>query len=87
MNYARFRLREETGRARKVRLPVSRARKILQWHHLEADARKLLVQSNLPLVLSMAKKMRVQGVDFADMVGEGNMALLRAVDGFDCQAL
>ncbi len=57
---------------------------MLHWHRVEIHARAALVQSNLPLVLYVAKKARIPGVDFADIVSEGNMALLRAVDGFDC---
>ena len=84
MNYARYRLRTEAQQARKKRVPISTARQILQWDRVESKTRKQLVESNMPLVLSMAKKMRIQGVDFGDVVCEGNMALLRAVDGFDC---
>ena len=84
MNYAKYRLREEAQQARKDRLPIGTARKILKLHRLESHTRSHLVQRNLPLVLSMAKKTHIRGVDFGDMVSEGNMALLRAVDGFDC---
>ena len=84
MNYARFRLRQESQRARKTRVPISTAKMILQLHHLESVTRNHLVESNMPLVLSMAKKVHIRGVAFGDKVSEGNMALLRAVDGFDC---
>ena len=84
MNYAKYRLREETRQARKDRLPLGTARKILKLHRLESHTRDHLVERNLPLVLSMAKRTHIRGVDFGDMVSEGNMALLRAVDGFDC---
>src|SRR5690606_26211366 len=40
-------------------------------------------QTNLALVLAMAKRTRMGDLDFADLVSEGNMALLRAVDKFD----
>ncbi len=84
MNYARYQLRLEAEQARKKKVPISTARKILRLDRLESRTRKQLVESNMPLVLSMAKKMRIHGVDFGDVVCEGNMALLRAVDGFDC---
>ncbi len=84
MNYARYRLRSEAEEAREKKVPIAKARQILEWDRVESKARKQLVQSNMPLVLSMAKKMRIQGVDFGDVICEGNMALLRAVDGFDC---
>lgn len=84
MNYARLRMKEAAQHTRVHRVGIDRAREILRWHHVESEARKHLVESNMPLVLSMAKKVRLNGVDFGDMVCEGNMALLRAVDGFDC---
>src|SRR5207248_4271059 len=39
--------------------------------------------TNLALVLAMAKRTRLGDVDFAEIVSEGNMALLRAVDKFN----
>lgn len=42
-----------------------------------------LVHANLPLVLAMAKRTRVPNVEFEDLISEGNMALLRAVEKFD----
>ena len=84
MNYARYRLREESEQARKRKVPIKTAKAILQLHRVESDMRAHLVRSNLPLVLSMAKRTHINRVDFGDMVSEGNMALLRAVDGFDC---
>ncbi len=47
----------------------------------EAQAR--LVQSNVRLVISVAKRYRGQGVDFLDLIQEGNMGLLTAVDKYD----
>jgi len=84
MNYARFRLSKETMQVRRKNLAVGLAKSILHWHRVESEARACLVRSNLPLVLSMARRIRIHGVEFGDLVSEGNMALLRAVDGFDC---
>jgi RNA polymerase primary sigma factor len=46
-------------------------------------ARERLTQSNLRLVVSVAKKHRGHGVPFADLVQEGNIGLMRAVEKFD----
>ena len=46
-------------------------------------ARKKLIQSNLRLVVSIAKRYTGQGVLFMDLVQEGSMGLIRAVDKYD----
>jgi len=55
----------------------------LQWHRKFEHFREYLVRTNLALVLAMAKRTRLGDVDFAEIVSEGNMALLRAVDKFN----
>ncbi|MCB9419854.1 MAG: sigma-70 family RNA polymerase sigma factor [Ardenticatenaceae bacterium] len=46
-------------------------------------ARERLIQSNTRLVISFAKRYRGQGLDFMDLIQEGNIGLLTAVDRFD----
>ena len=46
-------------------------------------ARKKLIQANLRLVVSIAKRYTGQGVLFMDLVQEGSLGLIRAVDKFD----
>ena len=46
-------------------------------------ARDHLIMANTRLVISIAKKYRGQGVPFHDLIQEGNMGLMRAVDKFD----
>ncbi|MEQ8850585.1 MAG: sigma-70 family RNA polymerase sigma factor [Phycisphaerales bacterium] len=85
-NYARYRVRELQHAiwARPDRTPTpAQAQEILGWHRRADRIREQIAETNLALVLAMAKRTRMSEVDFADLVSEGNMALLRAVDKFD----
>ncbi len=65
-------------------LPLPVVRELLAWTFWEQDVRARIVELNMPLVLAMAKRTRLAGIDFNEMISEGNMALLRSVDKFDC---
>ncbi len=85
-NYARFRIWEiqQEVWSTPARKPTpEQADQILAWHRRGDLIRQQIANTNLALVLAMAKRTRMSEVDFADLVSEGNMALLRAVDKFD----
>ena len=48
-----------------------------------ADLRNRMVEANLRLVVSIAQKFRNRGVAFSDLIQEGNLGLLRALERFD----
>jgi RNA polymerase sigma factor (sigma-70 family) len=86
-NYARHRLaeiRNEVMDSPSQTPDLSTAREMLRWHRKAKQMREQIAETNLALVLAMAKRTRMSEMDFADLVSEGNMALMRAVDKFDC---
>lgn len=85
-NFARFRINQiqKDVWASETKQPMSeQAQEILRWYRVADLIREQIAETNLALVLAMAKRTRMSEVDFADLVSEGNMALLRAVDKFD----
>ena len=82
-NYCRYKVCKLRDKIGNKPIKAKQARELLEWFNKAEAYRDQIAQTNLALVLAMAKRTRMSDVDFGDLISEGNMALLRAIDKFD----
>jgi len=58
-------------------------KKIKQWEYVRERAKEELIEANVRLVVSIAKRYTSKGLELIDLVQEGNSGLIRAVENFD----
>ncbi len=81
-NYSKMKLTLLQKQIKRNGLTKETAEQVVEWDRRFEHFREYLVRTNLALVLAMAKRTRLGDVDFSEIVSEGNMALMRAVDKF-----
>jgi RNA polymerase primary sigma factor len=70
--------------AKEIRKATPRVRKDLEWVAADGTrARNHLLEANLRLVVSLAKRYQGKGLTLLDLIQEGNIGLVRAVEKFD----
>lgn len=70
----------------KVDLLTAERERVLGWQIINeecAEAKQEMIQANLRLVVSVAKLFTNRGLPLSDLIEEGNLGLIRAVEGYD----
>lgn len=83
MNWLKFRGATSRGRLDRTRATLRQIDQIEAWLTEAETVKAILITSNLRLVVSIAKKFVDPGNSFEELVSEGNVALMRAVEKFN----
>ena len=82
MNWLKFRAATSRGQLDRHRASLRQIEQIEGWLAEAETVKAVIITSNLRLVVSIAKKFVDAGTSLEELVGEGNVALMRAVEKF-----
>ncbi|MBQ1841015.1 MAG: sigma-70 family RNA polymerase sigma factor, partial [Atopobiaceae bacterium] len=75
--------RLEAAEAGEVELSRAETRRLMRIEQVGLEAKQALISANLRLTVSIAKRYVGRGMLFLDLIQEGNLGLIRAVEKFD----
>lgn len=82
-NYLKYLAFKARRGMRPARVRSSRLRKVENYLAEAEIIKKMIIEANLRLVVSIARKHTISGANLLDLVSEGNFTLIRAVEKFD----